>query len=353
MTEAYISEQQPDRMTYRLSGNLTEAVARALCDEVTAQPATAPVVVVDLRELSGYEPASREILVAAHRHWAQGARRVGYLARKPLFRGLSLWVMHRAGDDRAKAVGTESQLEDWLGDGRTRMQQYWDTLGEAAPPAWRLGHNLTRTERAASRGLEWFMRLAVMEPPGWLSEVIRLYGLRGYRQFFTYIEAARDELCRHCGPLSTEALISLTAMWNGCRYCSRGHLLGANLLHLRDTGRLFPLPEDRIFIWQGMNDDDARADIDARLAGEPDLASLRAHVARLFALKSGVQAPESEAGEPMRAALVRLDSAWSLLNECSIVDNGVQVPPLHPDVWSDKELLRRYRDARASQPSQL
>lgn len=102
-----------------LFGHLEEPVATRLEEElahVLAPVAAAGLrgVVVDLCGLEECHVFARTVLVRVQKLFATKAKRTAYLADRPRFRGLALWVMHLADDSNAKAVMNEQQATDWL-----------------------------------------------------------------------------------------------------------------------------------------------------------------------------------------------------------------------------------------------
>jgi hypothetical protein len=94
----------------------------------TKASAARPLVLIDMREVTGCDIAARTALIRVQSYLRTRAARTAYLADQPRLRGLALWVAHLAGDAGAKAVPTQSAADAWLGrtegrvvDARIRM----------------------------------------------------------------------------------------------------------------------------------------------------------------------------------------------------------------------------------------
>jgi hypothetical protein len=139
-------------------------------------------------------------------------------------------------------------------------------------------------------------------------------------------------------------VIAIAATSTGCQWCSKGHLLGANLGYLRDTGRLYPLDERHIDDWQQLRDVNLVDTLTQRLTAGGELGDA-ALVRRLFALRNGAESAEHADD----ALLVRIIAAWDLLTECTIVaELPGSVPAIDPELSRADALLARYRALRAA-----
>lgn len=57
---------------------------------------------------------ARDIFVNIHRFLMEKAVHIAYISQQPRFRGLALWVLHTAQDDKGKAVSDVEQAHQWL-----------------------------------------------------------------------------------------------------------------------------------------------------------------------------------------------------------------------------------------------
>ncbi len=341
-------EVRDNRCVYTLAGDFRSNDARDLHQEVVAQNGKPKQVVVDMRQLTGCETEARDVFVAIHKLWSKRADRIVYLATEPRFRGLSLWIMHMAGDDRAKAVGSEAQLETWMRGSSGRQEEAFRTLGARnVPIGLKRRERLGMAGRAAAMAMGWMMYLALGTRPPWVEEIIRTHGIAGLKRFNNAVTGALDELTEHFGERDAQALLAINALWNGCSYCSYGHLLVMNLLYFEKTGRLSPVPETRLLEWQKSDDRDIMDELEQRLVGE-EFAILCSALRLSFNLRMGgaESLGDSFEREPVVRILRRYQAAWTLVNECTIVDESLVIPPLHPRLSRDHDLLRAYRQAR-------
>src|SRR5262249_35192900 len=143
------------------------------------------------------------------------------------------------------------------------------------------------------------------------------------------------------GERDAQVVFSLSAMWYGCRFCSVGHMLAANLVHLRDTGLLFPIDEADVLVLRQQTDAEMRAWLAERLSAA-ELVVLQRRLERLSALSDGAK-PVSAEDDAIAAAL----ALWAVITECSVLFElpVERIPPLSA-IAKDKALLDRYRKMR-------
>jgi hypothetical protein len=197
----------------------------------------------------------------------------------------------------------------------------------------------TRTQRLVAGAMNVLTRRTQGYSVDFLPEVIRTHGLRGMVKFMGAVGKASGQFLSHYSERDAQALIAFAALWNGCAFCSRGHMLAANLYHFRDTGELFPIGETDVARLQRMTDPDALAAIREKLG--PGCAPLLALVERQYALKSGTAEGTTPDDDWLRGAI----AIWDWLNECTIVSNLDRVDPLAP-IARDHGLRDRYDAAR-------
>lgn len=95
---------------------------RAALESVLAREGPLDVL-LDLREVERCALDSRHALLELQLGLKAAGRRTAYVAGRPRIRGLALWVIHRAGDERAKVVAKSAQAEAWLAHEGERQQQ--------------------------------------------------------------------------------------------------------------------------------------------------------------------------------------------------------------------------------------
>ena len=339
-------ELTTDRYIWTLSGSFDVEDAAKLCQAIEERPETRDFIVVDMRSLERCSRPARRMLVMAHRLWAERAHKIAYLASEARIRGLSLWIMHMAGDENAKAVGTDVQLEAWLRDDLGRQGRAFRAL-DAEPPE-RTPARLEKLglgQRLVARAMVWGMRFAVGEPDEWAAEIVRVHGVSGIKYWSDTVQRATDRMSGIYGDLHAQTLFGLSSMWNGCRSCSRGHILSAAILYYEATQRLFPLVANDVLAWQKLDDRVAAAQVLARFDGHEDLAELRALLIRYFRFRADELSSKSEDAQ----LFTQIDAIWTLVNECSIVarftdDIGT---PRMPKLYRKRRVIAAYHKALA------
>jgi hypothetical protein len=146
------------------------------------------------------------------------------------------------------------------------------------------------------------------------------------------------------GERDAQLLVSFAAHWNGCSYCSSGHLLASNLIRYRDEGVIFPIDVDEAAQMRSMPDMEVIERIRVLLA-DAAYARTVALLLRQYALKAGTAQGKMDDDLLLRTT----SAAWDLMNEFSItlgIDiDPSDVPALAP-VGRDEALRRRYEEAR-------
>jgi len=194
--------------------------------------------------------------------------------------------------------------------------------------------------RLANAGSRWFEGYEL----GFMEELVRTYGLVGTNRWSLTMLGVRTDLVARYGLADAQVLMAFAAFWQGCTYCSRGHLLAGNLVRFRDDGTLFPLDTATLVALQAGDDDAILSVLRRRLA---DHADLLATLERQHALRDGVaqRSTCTDDDELLQAT----HAVWGWLSECSImVMDQPEVPPLCSEVAGDDDLLARYRAARAA-----
>lgn len=112
-------------MVIRLTGAYDQPAAERLEGAVTGALAgrahASLLVTVDLRGLTDFHVFARTVLVRIQREISGHAKRTAYIADRPRFRGLALWVAHLAEDGNARAVVSNEQLEEWFASSEERI----------------------------------------------------------------------------------------------------------------------------------------------------------------------------------------------------------------------------------------
>lgn len=349
-----------DRSIYTLSGDYDARAANALWRSVHLDFAPCERLVVDLRRLRSCHHEARKVLVDVHRIWAERARLVAYLSTDPRWCGLSLWIMRAAGDSSGKTLGSESQVEEWVGSGKNVRP------ASVARPASEPGRSVAaRPTTSASRSEEWSgiqpahwsLQIILGIRPPWFDDMVRIHGFPGLKRWSAAIQRAVDSLVELHGELEAHVLLGTAAFWSGCTYCASGHLLAASLLYFEGTKKLLPIGEEDPVRWRKATKDNALIDMEERLASV-DLDALAEKVALHGRIKLGRVTADGD--DPTTVSIGHAESAWAMLNVCPRAQESTRVPALHPRLARDRQLLDAYRQARrepvaaaASRPAPL
>ena len=115
-----LAQAEPGRVLITLRGDFEEAHAVALettlREHLTAVPPGALEVVVSIGDLTRCSVEAREVLLRAQRYLGGVARRTAYVANRPLFRGVGLWICHHAPDANARTFASLAQADVWLAE---------------------------------------------------------------------------------------------------------------------------------------------------------------------------------------------------------------------------------------------
>lgn len=206
----------------------------------------------------------------------------------------------------------------------------------------------TVVQQTVSVAIRQFTQLAMGYDPDFLSEMVRVLGVRGFFKWSASIDQMMKEATAQFGAAEAQWLIGTAAMWNGCRYCSVGHTLAGNVLHFGETGKLYPLDEVEIHDMQELRDGEILEEFRKRLSGEYDV--IMGLIERLYGLKYGDLTPQDEADR----MLLGLIACWDLINECSIIadqEDPHTAQPLAP-VAKKRDWVAGYRAAREAERAQ-
>lgn len=99
---------------------------------------------MDFTQVSGCTRQARESLAILQRALADRRVRTAFIASRPRYRGLALWIAHVAEDPNARSFHVRAQAEDWLSSRQTRTEKLIEDLGR---PSW---NRRTRSETTPS-----------------------------------------------------------------------------------------------------------------------------------------------------------------------------------------------------------
>ncbi len=184
--------------------------------------------------------------------------------------------------------------------------------------------------------------------PVFAEEMTRTMGFRNANKWGRLLMSSLENLETRYGEFTAQVLVATSAMWNGCQFCSVGHMLAGNMTYFLETGELFPIDEQKIGELQLLDDDDLIAEID-RLLADAKFDEVRGLIHRLYDLKFGVAKPETKDDELLMAVI----ATWDVINECSIMTelSPDKVGPLSR-MGRRPGLRTRYRAARKALDAQ-
>lgn len=174
-----------------------------------------------------------------------------------------------------------------------------------------------------------------------IEEAFQSLGTQGFFRWAGQVTQVVKRLEAEYGGAHAQHIIAFTALWNGCEFCSVGHLYTGNLLLFAETGALFPIAETEVPRLRQLTDDEGLAELRTRLGGTQHGLLLQL-LERVYALKAGT-ADESSPDTPVLRAAI---SAWDWTNECSISTLGIRDVPALTEINKDTALKERYRAAR-------
>lgn len=115
-----IAQAEHGRVQITLRGDFEEphavALEATLRERLAAAPAGALEVVVNIGDLTRCSVEARDVLLRTQRYLGGVARRTAYVANRPLFRGVGLWICHHAPDANARTFASPAQAEVWLAE---------------------------------------------------------------------------------------------------------------------------------------------------------------------------------------------------------------------------------------------
>ncbi|MEM9455838.1 MAG: hypothetical protein AAGF11_16780 [Myxococcota bacterium] len=173
-------------------------------------------------------------------------------------------------------------------------------------------------------------------------ELLDTMGWRRYVRVIRDTYALVGSMNARYGEADTQFLIGMSAMWNGCGFCSYGHVLTGALLVYRDRGVLHPLHAEVVAELMDMRTERALEALQEILCDYP---ALYEQILRMYALRAGRFRPETTDDYLLDAC----HQVWTLYVECTIVLGLTMEPdeafcPAHT-IGRDKRLIARYRRA--------
>ena len=130
-----IVQLMPHRYEVRVAGEFGEADAEQLSAKFQAAMGEATPkslqVIMDLTKMRACSVGARDVLCEFQKSLAGFGARTTYVANKPRFRGVGLWIAHNSRDRNVRAVHNKAQAEKWLNDDKSRLEYVATRLGLA------------------------------------------------------------------------------------------------------------------------------------------------------------------------------------------------------------------------------
>ena len=194
--------------------------------------------------------------------------------------------------------------------------------------------------RALAYALRKTSRLVEGYEVAFLDEALRTFGLRGFLRWMGVSTRVWLELVQRYGERDAHLIAAFASLWNGCGYCTYGHLLAFNLHVFEEGHGLGGLDEEALPALMALRDAQVLEAVERELAA-PHFARARAAVLRQYALQSGVAGVEQEDDVLLR----RAGALYAWVNECSITVEP-PAPPLGR-IARKQPLRQHYEAARA------
>ena len=104
-------------------------VDRLRSELLDSAPEAGTTLLMDLVELRACSLATRTRLMELQRDVYAAGIRTAFVAQRPRFRGMCLWIAHVAEDPVARAFPSREQAEMWLAQSVGRLEHIYDFLG--------------------------------------------------------------------------------------------------------------------------------------------------------------------------------------------------------------------------------
>lgn len=167
-------------------------------------------------------------------------------------------------------------------------------------------------------------------------ELVRHHGLAGFLKWSPKLWSLEQKLTRFFGEEKMHVVAAFSSFFNGCDYCTWGHLYAVNLVLFEQTGKLYPLDERESLVLMQKTDAAVVAELERRLADFPEHVRL---LKRQLELRDGA-APLNDEDQHLKLAV----GLFEWINECSITVEA-PAPPLGV-IARKRSLIARYQAAR-------
>jgi hypothetical protein len=198
------------------------------------------------------------------------------------------------------------------------------------------------SDRFAVRVLERIGQQLWGFPPRLMGPIVAQLGALRALGWFVGNMPRYERTLRILGPLRTHLACTLISLYNGCRYCSFGHLYAVELVYLEQRGKLFPLDAHSVPDWIGL----PPAELRRRMVDVLQQADLHREVLWVdatLALASRSQRPV----DMQEARIAHLVSMFRVLNDVGIAGH-IEPDEAHDPLNKNKNLKARHEVLRHS-----
>jgi alkylhydroperoxidase family enzyme len=198
------------------------------------------------------------------------------------------------------------------------------------------------SDRFAVRVLERIGRHLWGFPPHLMGPIVTQLGALPALAWFVRNMPRYERTLRALGPLRTHLACTLISLYNGCRYCSFGHVYAVELIYLDQHDKLFPLDARSVPEWIGLHPHELRRRM-VDVLQQAELHSEVRWVDTTLALASGAQRPV----DAQEARIAHLVSMFRVLNDVGIA-HGVEPDEAHDPLNKDTGLKARHHELRGA-----
>jgi hypothetical protein len=120
-----IERVEPRRLLVRLRGALEDEAVQHISDDLLPrlhEIGPGGELIIDMLELESCTTEARMRLIELQRGIAKLATRTAFVADRPRFRGVALYVAHHSDDTSARAFHLAAQAESWLRRSEGRIE---------------------------------------------------------------------------------------------------------------------------------------------------------------------------------------------------------------------------------------